>query len=178
MEHHTSIHTYRSQGVVPSWDTSRAQLSALSLYSAWTTIFCFPHQHYKDNDNRALSVSLISPSDNILWRFTASDIGSCLGTESYPSQASTYRHIQWNQKYRSQLIQSCTSLHVIYDLVAAQCAEIIAWLGWLCSSEIFNMRMNDVEFVPPHNGGVYGFPPKVGDILLQLLPSTKSSRNK
>ena len=72
----------------------------------------------------------------------------------------------------------CTSLHQKYDLIAAQCAELIAWLGWLRASELFTLRREDVELVPPSNGAVYGLPPNVGVILFQLLPSTKSSRNK
>ena len=32
--------------------------------------------------------------------------------------------------------------------------------------------------VPPEKGDVYSLPPKVGAILLRLLPSTKASRNK
>ena len=38
--------------------------------------------------------------------------------------------------------------------------------------------MKDVELVPPADGAVYGLPPQVGAVLLTLLPSTKSSRNK
>ena len=40
------------------------------------------------------------------------------------------------------------------------------------------MRVDDVELVPPGTGEVYSLPDPVGAILLQLLPSTKSSRNK
>ena len=129
MEHHSSTPSSRSQGLTPTWNTSRAQRSALSLYSAWAAAFCFPQDHYRDNDNRVLSAPSISPSDNILSRFTASGIGSRLGTEYRPSQALTYLHITWNQKYRSNLLRSCTSPHATYDLVAAQCVELIAWLG-------------------------------------------------
>ena len=38
--------------------------------------------------------------------------------------------------------------------------------------------MKDIELVAPRDGAIYGLPPKVGVILLQLLPSTKTSRNK
>ena len=38
--------------------------------------------------------------------------------------------------------------------------------------------MSDVEMVPPGKGECYNFPPSIGALLLQLLPSTKSSRNK
>ena len=35
-----------------------------------------------------------------------------------------------------------------------------------------------MELVPPQKGAVYGLPPNVEAVLLQHLPSTKSSRNK
>ena len=94
----------------------------------------------------------VSPSDNILSRLTASGIGYRLGIESRPSQALNYRHIHWNQRHRESLLQSQLSLHVQYDIVAAQCVELLAWLGWLRSSEIFNMCMPDTEMVPPGQG--------------------------
>ena len=101
-----------------------------------------------------------------------------MGTESRLFQALNQYHIHWNQNHRATLLRSVTSLQVKYDLVAAQCIELLAWLGWLRSSETFNMTMSDVEMVPPVKGECYNFPPNVGALLLQLLPSTKSSRNK
>ena len=178
MEHYTSCPSTRSHGAAPSWNTGRAQRSALSLYSAWTTAFCYPQNSYKDSDNRVLSDPSLSPSDNILSRLTAGGIAARLGTESRPSQALVSRHIHWNQKYRTKLLETHTSLHAQYEIVAAQCVELLAWLGWLRSSETFNIRLEDVEMVPPGKGDMYNFPSNVGAILLQLLPSTKSSRNK
>ena len=93
MEHHTSTPSSRSQGITPTWNTPRAQRSALSIYSAWTAASCFPRDHYRDNDNMVLSAPSISPSDNILSRFTTNGIGSRLGTNTIPSQALTYLHI-------------------------------------------------------------------------------------
>ena len=178
MIHHTTFPSSRSHGAAPSWNTARSQRSTLSLYCAWTSAICSPHNTYKDRDNRLLSATLVSPSDNILSRLSASGISSRLGTESRPSQALTYAHIVWNQKYRKELLNNCSTLTQKYDLVAAQCAELLAWLGWLRASELFTIRRNDVELVPPTQGAVYGLPPNVGAVLFQLLPSTKSSRNK
>ena len=96
---------------------------------------------------------------------SASGISSRLGTESRPSQALTYAHISWNQKYRRDLLKNCSSLPQKYDLIAAQCAELLAWLGWLRASELFNIRRDDVELVPPSNGAVYGLPSNVGAII-------------
>ena len=178
MIHHTTFPSSHSRGFAPTWNTARSQRSSLSLYCAWTSAFCFPHNTYKDGDNKILSAPSVCPSDNILSRLSASGISSRLGTESRPSQALTYAHITWNQKYRKDLLLNCSSLLQKYDLIAAQCAELLAWLGWLRASELFTIRRDDVELVPPSNGAVYGLPPTVGAILFQLLPSTKSSRNK
>ena len=177
MEHYTTYPSSK-KGHVPTWNTGRSQRSALSLYSSWAAAFCFPHHSYKDNDNRVLSVLAISPSDNILSRMTAGGIGARLGTESRPSQALSHHHIHWNQRYRHHLLTPKSSLPLQYEIAAAQCAELIAWLGWLRSTELFNLRMEDVELVPPEQGAVYDLPPNVGAILLRLLHSTKSSRNK
>ena len=66
----------------------------------------------------------------------------------------------------------------LYESRCAQCVELFAWLGWLRSSEIFNMRLDDVEMVPPAQGVAYNLSSGTGAILLKLLASTKSSRNK
>ena len=178
MEHYTSCPSTRSHGASPSWNTARAQRSALSVYSAWTAAFCFPQNSYKDSDNRVLSDPSLSPSDNILSRLTVGGISARLGTESRPSQALVARHIHWNQHYRRKLLASNPSSHVQYEIASAQCVELFAWLGWLRSSEIFNMRLDDVEMVPPAQGAAYNLPSNTGAILLKLLASTKSSRNK
>ena len=93
---------------------------------------------------------------------TAGGIGSRLGTESRPSQALSHSHVHWNQNHRLHQLTSNSSLLLHYEIVAAQCVELIAWLGWLCSSEIFNLKTEDMELVSPPEGAVYNLPPKVG----------------
>ena len=109
---------------------------------------------------------------------TAGGIGSRLGTESRPSQPLSHHHIHWNQQYRRNLLSPQSSLLLQYEVIAAQCVELIAWLGWLRSSELFNLKVEDIELVPPKQGAVYSLPPNVGAVLFTLLPSTKSSRTR
>ena len=177
MIHYTTFPS-SSKGQAPTWNSGRSQRSALSVYSAWNAAFCSPTNAFKDDENRVMSVLSLSPSDNILSRMTAGGIGSRLGTESRPSQALSHHHIHWNQQHRCNQLTSNSSLLLHYEIVSAQCVELIAWLGWLRSSEIFNLKMEDIELVPPNDGAVYNLPPNVGAILLTLLPSTKSSRNR
>ena len=110
---------------------------------------------------------------------TADGMASRLGTESRSSQALTHRHILWNQKFRAIFLRK-TNLILFnkYEYVAAQCAELIAWLGWLRSRELFSLQTSDIELVSPAHSEKYGLPPMSGAILLRLLSSTKSSRNK
>ena len=83
---------------------------------------------------------------------TAGSIGSRLGTESRPSHPLSHHHIHWNQAYRSKLLNTQSSLLLQYEIVAAQCVELIAWLGWLRSSELFQLTIDDIELVPPKKG--------------------------
>ena len=122
MKNHTTCSSSRSQGPAPSWNTAPAQRSVLSLHSAWTVAFCYPHNSYKDGDNRVLSDPSVFPSDNVLSRLTASGTGGRLGTESCPSQALSYWHVCWNQNHWTKLLQSHLALCVQYDTVAAPCA--------------------------------------------------------
>jgi len=179
MEHYTTVPSQRSREEAPSWNAARVQRSAISLYTSWWAAFCTPSTFYKDKDLRLLSDPHLGPAGNILSHMTAKGIASRLGTESRPSQALNQQHIIWNQKARSQYLQQ----HVLsnskkYKYIAAQCAELLLWLGWLRSSEVFNLRIADSDMTPPLNHGRHNLPPGVGAILLRLLPSTKTNRDK
>lgn len=179
MEHYTTTPSRRSRETTPTWNTGRVQRSAISLYSSWWAAFCNPSTIYKDKERRLLSDINLGPSENILSRMTAGGMATRLGTESRPSQALNQRHILWNQEARKRILNDKDlTLMDKYLYTAAQCSELILWLGWLRSTEVFHLRREDVELTPPHNHGKYNLPPGVGAILLRLLPSTKSLRDK
>ena len=121
----------------------------------------------------------LGPTENILWHMTAGGMAARLGTESRPSQALNQRQILWNQQARNNSLQ-VTNLTKMkqYEYIAANCAELILWLGWLRASEVFNLRVQDVDLTTPQNHGKHNLPPGVGAIQLRLLPTTKSQRDK
>ena len=171
MEHYTTFPSRHSDRKAPKWNTGRAQRSAISLYSSWCAAFCFPSQIYKDKENRLLFNANLGPSDNILSRFTAGGMASRLGTESRPSYALSQRHILWNQEARVRTLQLKLSLEEQYNYTAAQCAELILWLGWLRSTEAFHLRVQDVDLTPPKDHEKHNLPKGVGAIHYFLLPN-------
>ena len=174
----TAIPSDRMQSNPISWNTARNQRSAISFYRTWWAKVCQPNTMYKDSDRRLLSDDNIGPTDNILSTCTARGMASRLGTESRPSFALNQRHIHWNQLARVRLLNLDLTLEERYDCVAAQCAELIFWLGWLRSKETFTLQVEDVELTSPKDYGKYGLPKGVGVILLRLLPTTKTQRDK
>ena len=174
----TAIPSGHMQSNPISWNTARNQRSAISFYRTWWAKVCQPNTMYKDSDRRLLSDDNIGPTDNILSTCTARGMASRLGTESRPSFALNQRHIHWNQLARVRLLDLDLTLEEKYDCVAAQCAELIFWLGWLRSKETFTLRVEDVELTSPKDYGKYGLPKGVGVILLRLLPTTKTQRDK
>ena len=169
MEHYTTVPSQRSREEAPSWNTAREQRSAISLYSSWWAAVCSPSTFYKDKELRFLSDPHLGPAENILSRMTSKGIASRLGTESNPSQALNQQHIIWNQTAISNYLKNNT-LSVIqqYDYIAAQCVELILWLGWLRSSEVFSLGVTDIDMTPPHQHGRHNLPPGVGALLLRL----------
>ena len=179
MEHYTTTPSQRSKGATPTWNTGRVQRSAVSLYHSWWAAFCNPSTIYKDKDRRLLSDRNLGSTENTLSHMTAGGMAARLGTESRPSQALNQRQILWNQQARNNSLQ-VTNLTKMkqYEYIAANCAELILWLGWLRASEVFNLRVQDVDLTTPQNHGKHNLPPGVGAIQLRLLPSTKSQRDK
>ena len=73
---------------------------------------------------------------------TAEGMTARLGAESKPSQALNQCHILYNQHGRSQTLKT-RNLNMLeqYNYVAAQCTELILWLGWLRSTDVFSLRI-------------------------------------
>jgi hypothetical protein len=57
----------------------------------------------------------------------------------------------------------------------AAVTDLIGWLGWLRSQELFLLTWGDVRVTQPRDGPRLGLPTGVGVIELWLLPKTKSN---
>jgi hypothetical protein len=167
----------RSRTGKVAFNSLRGLRSALASYTFLSTALFCPSDTILDDSRRLLGFSSVSPTDNIASHLVAKGLSVRLGNVTKPSKVLYATHIHWNHSYRlKQLSDPSLSLQQKYSIVAAECVELLGYLGWLRSSECFHLKRGDIRLLAPFDYAAYGFPPGVGAVLLQLLPETKSSR--
>jgi hypothetical protein len=75
-------------------------------------------------------------------------------------------------------VDSNAHLFQRYEALAANVTEGAAWLGWLRAGEFFNVCREDLDVIQPDDSDLYDLPRGTGSFLVNLLPSTKSSKTK
>ena len=157
------------------YGTVRQLRSATSQFEAWESAVSSPAEAYLD-DKRRLIHQPIRTTDSIGSQLHASGMSSRLGFMSTPSMALLDRHVRKMDEDLDHQYRMASRLSEKRQLARAGLANLLLWLGWLRSSEVFNLRWEDLECVPPSRGDEYELPPGVGVIFARLLPETKSSR--
>jgi hypothetical protein len=163
------------ENLTVKFGTVRQLRSATSQFEAWESAVSAPSEAYLD-DKRRLIRQPTRTTDSIGSQLHASGMGSRLGYMSSPSMALLDRHVRSMDSDLDQQFQAATRFSDKRQLALAGFANLLFWLGWLRSSEVFNLRWEDLECVPPHRGDEYELPRGVGVILARLLPETKSNR--
>ena len=177
IEHKSIQRSSRSRSGFVTYHSLRGLRSALSSYVAFSAALLTPTQTLRDEKQRVLGFPSVSCTDNISTHFVNLGLSARLGTRTRPSKILYARHLHFNQTHRLHLLRSPSlSLFQRYNIVAAEVAELIGFLGWIRGGECFSLRRSDVVLIPPSEGLSYGLPSGVGAVLLQLLPETKSSR--
>lgn len=178
IEYYTTKLSRRSKDGTPRFNTARQYRSAYSSFSAWCAALCLPHNTFRDDKRRLLTLPTVGPSDTVSASMISHGMSVRLGTHSTPSMALHHDQVHRNQELRALALQntSPTSLHRRYLLICAQCIELVGWLCWLRSSECFGLQRRHIEIVEPKNHAIYNFPPNVGAILFHLLDPTKTNQ--
>lgn len=167
----------RAKDATPKFNTARQFRSAYSAYSSWVTALCQPKNTYKDKEKRLLTLPTVGPSDTLSATMISHGLGVRLGTHTKQSMALHQRHVHRNQDLRLEaLLNSGSSPLNHYRLIAAQCVELIGWLGWLRSNECFSLQRKHIEIVHPDLHDLYNLPPSVGVVILTLLDPTKTNQ--
>lgn len=177
MEHYTCTTSTRAKTDKPKFNSARAFRSAYSAYSSWCAALCQPHNTFKDRELRLVTLPVVGASDTISATMIAHGMAVRLGTHTTSSMALYQRHIHRNQELRNQALTNhgLTPLSC-YNLIAANCVELLGWLAWLRGTETFSLRRCDLELITPTLHMLHNLPPGVGCLLFTLLPSTKSSQ--
>ena len=132
---------------------------------------------YDGRQQRLLRLEGVGPQDGTMTHFTKG-FKERIGDSPTPSWALLDRHIRaFDLFFESNYIEASTTIQQRRWALAGL-ANLFLWLGWLRSSELFNLRWQDITCIEPEDGPQWDLPPNVGGILLRLKEQTKSQRTR
>ncbi len=159
-----------------TYNTARGLRTCLHQYLSWQGSLMTEGKAYREKD-RLFMDNDIGASGSLIVQLSVKGMENRLGTANKPAVALQHRHVVANQQKRAAVIaQYRRGTALWFQVMLAQLAELLAWLGWLRALELFGLRWQDVECIPPGPTPAYGLPAGSGALLLQLLEATKSSQ--
>jgi hypothetical protein len=157
--------------------TVRQLRSATSQHLAWDLMVSRPDSSYFDQQRR-LICQPCRPTDGMGCSLFASGIASRIGENVNPSVALLDRHIRMLVSELEERYLAARTPEARRTAALAGLATLLLWLGWLRSSETFNLRWQDFDIVEPNDGPTVDLPRGCGVVSIRLGPETKSSRRK
>jgi hypothetical protein len=157
--------------------TVRQLRSATSQYCAWDLMVSQPDSAYFDQQRR-LICQPCRPTDGLGCALFSTGIASRIGEDVNPSVALLDRHVRRLVMELEESYLSARTREARRKAALAGLATLLLWLGWLRSSETFDLRWQDFDVVEPEDGPTVDLPRGCGVVGIRLGPETKSSRNK
>ena len=157
--------------------TVRQLRSATSQYCALDLMVSKPDGVYFDQQQR-LICQPCRPTDGLGCALFAAGIASRIGENVNPSVALLDRHVRSLISDLEELYLSARAPRVRQKIALAGVATLLLWLGWLRSSETFDLCWQDFDVVEPEDGPTRDLPRGCGVVGIRLGPETKRSRNK
>jgi hypothetical protein len=159
--------------------TARALRSAASQYYVWDSQLAHPERSIRDpRTHKVYLVDGVSPTDSMGYGLMATGMARRVGDHSKPPIALTLNQIKWIMKHLDRAWAAALSLEDRREVSAAAVTNLLGWLGWLRSTEMFSLQWTDLKLTRPEHGPRIGLPHGVGAVELRLLPETKSNRTK
>jgi hypothetical protein len=97
---------------------------------------------------------------------------------SKPPIALTLAQVCWIMTRLESMWTMCPTPAGRREIAAAAVTNLLGWLGWLRSRELFSLTWGDITITRLAHGPRLGLPLGVGAIELRLLPETKTNRTK
>ncbi|CAJ1959797.1 unnamed protein product [Cylindrotheca closterium] len=128
-------------------------------------------------DNKVLYQDC-QPTDSLSFHLFAEGMVARMGDYSRPSVALLDRHIQALGRFLDRQFHEATSNIQRQDIALAGLANLVLWLGWLCSAECFGLNWEDCSILEPEDYGQADLPRNCGMVTFRLNPVTKSERTR
>jgi hypothetical protein len=154
--------------------TVRQLRSAVSWYYTQDMSMRYPGQVMRDRFRRGMIMPFVSPTDEATTTLTASGMARRLGTEVKKSWALAHVHIAYVDQHLQTLYAQASDPITRHELACAGAVNLLAYLGWLRSREIFEMATESVNLIAPDDGPTRNLSPNIGAIEFRLLAATKS----
>lgn len=158
-----------------AFSTIRSLWSAASQFFAWDSMVSQPNVSYMDDRKRVLQLPCC-PTDNLSYTLHAAGMSSRVGNESKPSMALLDRHVRYLDKSLAARFRLSVIPREKRELALAGLSNILFWLGWLRTSEVFSCEWRDFTLVEPPDGPQVDLPVGCGMFGCKLQPETKSNR--
>jgi hypothetical protein len=156
-------------------NTVRAIKSAASIYYTLDMQMAFPRQVLRDSQRRGQVMERVSPTDEIGTTFCAKGMARRMGTETKQSWALSHVHIAYIDAKLDEAYIRATTDEDRHELACAGSSNLMAYLGWLRSGEVFGGDRADLTLTRPEEGPTRGLPPGVGAVEYNLSEETKSN---
>jgi hypothetical protein len=153
--------------------TVRGIKSAASLYYALDMQMAYPRQVLRDGQHRGMVLERVSPTDEASTTFCTKGMARRMGTETKQSWALSHVHIAYIDQRLEEAYQR-TTLGGRHELACAGAANLMAYLGWLRSGELFSGIQEELTLTLPQEGPYRGLPAGVGAVEYNLGAETKS----
>jgi hypothetical protein len=132
--------------------------SAASFYYTWDMHLAYNGQVRRDNKRNEICAYVV-PKEESLATFATKGMSRRLGTEVKPSWALSFVHIVYLDKRFWEALSMARSPNYRHELILAGLANLLAYLGWLRSTELFSIDGDDVTVIPPADGPLHDLPP-------------------
>jgi hypothetical protein len=160
-----------------AFSTVRQLRSAASQFLTWDMMVAHPEAAFMDQQRRVLAQPC-RPTDGLsYYTLHASGMRARIGDQTHPSVALLDSHIRFFDAELNRAYLRSSNAHDRRQHALAGFANLLLWLGWLRSSEVFGLTWQDFQTIEPEDSAVLDLPVGCGMVSAQLGPETKSSRS-
>jgi hypothetical protein len=118
---------------------------------------------------------MVMPSKERQATFATKGMAWRLGAQTEQSWALSHTHIAYMNVHFHRTYNEATLHTYWHEVACAATANLLAYLGWLRGTELFDAASKELAVVDPKDGEIHELPPHVGAVALSLLEETKSN---
>ena len=158
-----------------TFGTVRSLRSAASYYHTIAMLPTHDGGLLLDRQQRLIEAR-VRPTDGAGHTYFIRGLRSRIGDNPKPSFALLHRQVVWFDNYFRQAARNSDTVADRVYWTRAAVANLLFWLGWLRSQEVFDLVWSQVVVIPPSHGPRHDLPRGCGAIMVTLAPETKSNR--